>query len=472
MSSLRSSPIATQIWPITIPNTTQPNLEGNPDTSISTTTEIGIFQQSEEDTENNDSDSIQSLYRQNRLHQHQYSDTDSDCQASNTKQWATRLLYYTSDSEDDENSLPPLIDRNNPMSDNDSDSDNDNDSERDSDSARDRDSESDSENNRDRDRTKGDKEENTYGRRIGRRYRTKEGIGEEVNTNKPKTTRVPRHGVAPTTNKFNIKRIHIPGPLTTGNQDQNTPEVGSAQHQVIASWKALFTRPKKQPSSAKEIPTEPDTKDIQEETRRYRQVKITAAEQDANTPYGDLRRPKTPGYDRLVWCNPNGIRHCRDLLDFKEIIRSLHEADTSLFGLPETNLDWLRPEIRKKCEDCMNEFYGTHILATSTSSLRSNTPYKPGGTCMGLTQELSRRFQSSGSDPHGLGRWSQVHLNGKQGRSATIITTYRVCDAHISSAGASTAYHQQWYLSRMAGEASPNPRKRFIQDLIVEIKKQ
>jgi hypothetical protein len=167
-------------------------------------------------------------------------------------------------------------------------------------------------------------------------------------------------------------------------------------------------------------------------------------DQDANVPYGGLRRPKNPGYDRLVWCNPNGISHCRDLLDFKEIIRSLHDADTSLFGLPEeTKLDWLQADIRKQCEDCMNEFYGTHLLATSTSSLCSNTPYKPGGTCMGVTQELSGRFQSSGSNPHGLGRWSQVQLNGKQGRSTTVITGYQVCDAHISSAGASMAYHQQ-----------------------------
>jgi hypothetical protein len=149
----------------------------------------------------------------------------------------------------------------------------------------------------------------------------------------------------------------------------------------------------------------------------------------------------------------------------------MHDAGTDMLGLPETNLDWLRPEIRKQGEDIMNEFFGTHILATSTSKLRANTPYKPGGTCMGVANSMSGRYESSGSDPHGLGRWSYVQLHGKNGKSAVVITVYQVCDAHIGSAGASTAFHQQWYLSRMEGDLTPNPRKRFITDLTKEIKK-
>jgi hypothetical protein len=97
--------------------------------------------------------------------------------------------------------------------------------------------------------------------------------------------------------------------------------------------------------------------------RQFRQERIIAVEQDKKFPYGDLHRPKTPGYDRLFWCNPNGISHHRDLLDFQEISRSMRDADTDRFGLAEPNLDWLRPEIRKKCEDIMNDFFGTHILA-------------------------------------------------------------------------------------------------------------
>jgi hypothetical protein len=71
---------------------------------------------------------------------------------------------------------------------------------------------------------------------------------------------------------------------------------------------------------------------------------------------------------------------------------------------------------------------------------------------MGIANKLSGRYKSFGADPHGLGRWSHIHLNGKEGRSVVIYTVYQACDIHISSTGASTAYHQQWYLSRMSGD--------------------
>jgi hypothetical protein len=101
----------------------------------------------------------------------------------------------------------------------------------------------------------------------------------------------------------------------------------------------------------------PHTKQAQDEeipdptgsNRRFRQERIIVVDQDQTFPYGDLHRPKTPGYDRLFWCNPNGISPHRDLLDFQEIARSMRDAQTDLFGLPEPNLDWLRPEIRKQC---------------------------------------------------------------------------------------------------------------------------
>ena len=84
---------------------------------------------------------------------------------------------------------------------------------------------------------------------------------------------------------------------------------------------------------------------------------------------------------------------------------------------------------------------------------------------------LCGRYQTSGSDPHGLGRWSFVQLYGKDGKSLVMITAYRVCNGNISTSGASTAFHQQWHLLRLAGHLKPNPRKAFITDLTAAIKK-
>ena len=141
-----------------------------------------------------------------------------------------------------------------------------------------------------------------------------------------------------------------------------------------------------------------------------------------------------------------------------------------MYGLPETNLDVLNPNIRKRLEDTSQDFYGTSILALSTSSLRSGTPYKPGGTLTGISNELCGRYQKSGSDPHGLGLWFYIQLTAKEGRSLVVITAYQVCNAHISTAGASTAFHQQWNILWGAGNLPPNLQKQFILDLTKEIK--
>jgi hypothetical protein len=139
--------------------------------------------------------------------------------------------------------------------------------------------------------------------------------------------------------------------------------------------------------------------------------------------------------------------------------------------LSETNLDWLKHMIRDKCGKICHDFYGTSLLATSTSSLRSNRNYKPGGTCTGLTQQYCGRYQNSGSDPHGLGRWSYIRLYGKGNESLVVITAYIVCNDHIGKVGITTAFHQQWHLLRLNGDLKPDPRTSFITYLIVEVDK-
>jgi hypothetical protein len=78
---------------------------------------------------------------------------------------------------------------------------------------------------------------------------------------------------------------------------------------------------------------------------------------------------------------------------------------------------------------------------------------------------MDRTDRSLGSDYHGLGRWSHIRLNGKNGRRVTIVTVYQVCKQSVSTAGAKTARMQQWNLLRRAGDTDPNPRKSFCNDL-------
>jgi hypothetical protein len=134
-------------------------------------------------------------------------------------------------------------------------------------------------------------------------------------------------------------------------------------------------------------------------SKRFRQGKIPHLGQDNNLSFGDKHRTMTPGYSRVYFINPSRVSHHRDLLDFCEILHSLRAIDTDIFGLPESNLDTLKPAIRARLERICSDFFGTSLLASSTSSLSSHTLYKPGGTLtgadgIGLTGGPERKSES------------------------------------------------------------------------------
>jgi hypothetical protein len=139
--------------------------------------------------------------------------------------------------------------------------------------------------------------------------------------------------------------------------------------------------------------------------------------------------------------------------------------DVDIWGLSETSVDWKQAFIRNRCNQLVKDFYPHSRLIGSTSDGPSQGTVQYGGTCTVVTGKWTGRIESSGSDLHGLGRWSWIRINGKNGRKVTIVTVYQVCNQSISTAGAKTAYAQQWHLLRQTGEKYSNPRKSFCNDL-------
>jgi hypothetical protein len=237
--------------------------------------------------------------------------------------------------------------------------------------------------------------------------------------------------------------------------DFDTPVIISQDSQLIESWKHLFAKASRPPTDHSSEPTPTGPKFHQDYLDMIKQ-------RPHNVPFGDSMTEKKAYLCRFYFVNINGISSSNEFLAFQDALGSLLAHGVDIFGLSETNLDWLKHMIRDKCGKNCRDFYGTSLLATSTSSLRSNRNYKPGGTCTGLTQQYCGRYQNSGSDPHGLGRWSYIHLYGKGNESLVVITEYRVCNDHIGKAGSITAFHQEWHLLRLNGDLKPNPRTSFI----------
>jgi hypothetical protein len=244
-----------------------------------------------------------------------------------------------------------------------------------------------------------------------------------------------------------------------------TPAIVSQDPVLADSWRRLFAKASRRPPTNLPDPPIPPTK--------YFQEYLNLIARTPNIPFGDSSMSeKTASLCRLYFININGgISSANAFLAFQDALESLLSNGVDIFGLPETNLDWLRHTVPDQCGKICNDFYGTSLLSTSTSSLRSNGTYKPGGTCTVLTQQYCGRHESSGSDPHGLGRWSFIRLNGKPGKSLVVVTAYRVCKASIGKAESSTAFHLEWHLLCLNGNLNPDPRKSAITDLIVEIER-
>jgi hypothetical protein len=212
-------------------------------------------------------------------------------------------------------------------------------------------------------------------------------------------------------------------PYDTTQEDALPLDSSDQPDDNIQSWKKLFDS--KRPRRPTPVTEEAEAAPTQERAQRSRQQKLFSIDPDTNQAYGDVMHQKQKGLSRFYFINPNGISHQRGFLDFYEILQSLKDNEIDVFGLSKTNLDVRQPEVRKQIEEITQAFYGTSLLASSTSKVSARTPYKPGGTITGISNELCGRFQTSGSDNSGLGRWSHIKLYGKDGRSLVIITAYR-----------------------------------------------
>jgi hypothetical protein len=77
------------------------------------------------------------------------------------------------------------------------------------------------------------------------------------------------------------------------------------------------------------------------------------------------------------------------------------------------------------------------------------------------------------SDATNLGRWTECEISGKEKRCVVFISAYNVCRGTVTRAGLS-AYSQQYHLLLLQDpDSSPDPRKKFNDDLkqrIIDLK--
>ena len=107
----------------------------------------------------------------------------------------------------------------------------------------------------------------------------------------------------------------------------------------------------------------------------------------------------------------------------------------------------------------------------STSTIKSGSNVKFGGTGMVMDSNWSSRIIVKGQDPSGMGRWSFVKLLGKERKELLLVTANRVGTMEVKNAGSKTSLMQQYALLRGRGLKNPDPRTQLVRDLKGWIKK-
>ena len=98
----------------------------------------------------------------------------------------------------------------------------------------------------------------------------------------------------------------------------------------------------------------------------------------------EMDLPKEENTTRLISLNVNGLRRGDDYQDILAMAQAFKTSSVDWASLGETNIDW-RSEAPSKVYKKFQRVYHHLKLSTSSSNIKFNTMYQPGGTATMIT---------------------------------------------------------------------------------------
>ena len=128
---------------------------------------------------------------------------------------------------------------------------------------------------------------------------------------------------------------------------------------------------------------------------------------------------------------------------FEMILSQLQKWEVNVTCLSETSVAWEYRTPKKVIHQIAKSFDKKACISTSSSTCKSGSYYKPGGTLTMMDGNWSGYIVDKGSDPYNMGRWSYITIGGKRNKAVTIITAYRNSRKKAEYVGPTTAIAQQ-----------------------------
>lgn len=175
-------------------------------------------------------------------------------------------------------------------------------------------------------------------------------------------------------------------------------------------------------------------------------------------------------YIRVLYQNVNGISYYNKYNEWEIVLDVMDSMQADVISLNEINLDMTLPNVKYNLMSRLKKMDRNAKMSVSASaSIKSETPFKMGGTLTYARGNISGRIVEYGNEK--LGRWSYIKLIGKNGRKLKVITTYRVGRNKGGADNCTIRTQQEYDLQERYGKIV-DPRKQLLEDLKLMIQKE
>lgn len=189
---------------------------------------------------------------------------------------------------------------------------------------------------------------------------------------------------------------------------------------------------------------------------------MTVENERNNEVWGDTLEEKPSTITRVYSMNVNGLTLDRRGGQFDTLCKVHKEVGADIMCGQEHNLDSEKTQVRSILFETTRQHWNRSKLIFGTTPISFTSMYKPGGTFMLSSGDITGRVLHQAQDK--WGRWVSQTYQGKHGMNIMVISAYQVV-GKPAKPGCITTASQQQSLLLQAQDVFTNPRTAFRRDL-------
>jgi hypothetical protein len=184
-----------------------------------------------------------------------------------------------------------------------------------------------------------------------------------------------------------------------------------------------------------------------------------------NDTKGDSLDYKTDNHLRFMFQNINSL--CPQTLDkWAATTRQIFQFWADIVGFCETCTNWSKRDLKKQFQITANKSLKNPIISTTTTTLKLDGNYVPGGCCQVTANSWTTRHEAPIYDAYRHGRWVGNTYRLSATKQLHIVSAYRVCEQSPNATNSLSTSTQQYTMLTARGIEQLNPRQQFVDDFI------